>query len=172
MHPKQWRVFGSHPSTSKGTIKTTSNRGLNFPSHLRSPSQIKLTVGLNISGSIVARNRVSKIRDIHGVCFLDFGIGRGGFRLRGTTKRAGQIWPDFNGSYSHQNPKTLCFQSTSIFPSWTSSHTPLDVKHVSYCDVKPFRHVRNKGKVWIPRHSVTTICLPRHLLRSRHLYRG
>jgi hypothetical protein len=52
----------------------------------------------------------------------------------------------------------LCFQLTPNFPRWTSS--PLDVKHLSYCDVKPFRHMRENGKVWIPKHSITTICLP------------
>jgi hypothetical protein len=52
------------------------------------------------------------------------------------------------------------FQSTFNFPRWTSRWTPLDVKHVSYCHVKPFRRVRKNGKAWIPKHSITTICLP------------
>ena len=52
------------------------------------------------------------------------------------------------------------YQTASIFPRWTSRWTPLDVKHVSYCHVKPFRRVRKNGKAWIPKHSITTICLP------------
>jgi hypothetical protein len=36
---------------------------------------------------------------------------------------------------------------------------PLVLKRTT-CDVKPFRHVRKNGKVWIPKHSITTICLP------------
>jgi hypothetical protein len=51
-------------------------------------------------------------------------------------------------------------QSTPNFPRWTSRWTPLDVKHASYCDVKPFRHARKNGKFWIPKHSITAICLP------------
>jgi hypothetical protein len=46
------------------------------------------------------------------------------------------------------------------FPRWTSNQSPLDVKHASYCDVKPFRHARKNGKSWIPKHSITAICLP------------
>jgi hypothetical protein len=54
----------------------------------------------------------------------------------------------------------IYFQSTFNFPKWTSTQTPLDVKHVSYRDVKPFRRVPKNGKVWIPKHSITMICLP------------
>jgi hypothetical protein len=59
-----------------------------------------------------------------------------------------------------ENRNSLIHRRTSIFPRWTSTWTPLDVKHVSYCNVKPLRRVRKNGKAWIPKHSITTICLP------------
>src|SRR5689334_8368155 len=48
---------------------------------------------------------------------------------------------------------------TPSFPSWTSTQTPLDVKHVPYCDGNPFRAPTENGKVWIPIYSITTIYL-------------